>query len=545
MFSIRSIVLLLGLTLGGLTLSLITACVVDDASAAGQSDFGELVQIFDDFREVEEPDLNNGVPDYSPAAIAEQKQQLDRLRGRLEALDITGWPIPRQSDYHLVRAEINGLEFHHRVIRPWATDADFYTPRTRGWGYRSVDIDNLPLDGGDLLALRNNLESIPSMLEQGRANIDPDEAKSDGALLALISLDYDGRYFDELKPALGRHHPDLVPLLDEARSSMGEYEQWIGENRSRMTVPTGVGKENYTWWMQNVWLMPYTWQDAWILARREYGRTVQALKVAEFKNVGEPELNPVLTKEDFDRQWAELEAWALEWAKEKQPFTVPDELVAIGPRPFSWEDHPGREDDPLPFFLQLADRDPMMEIIHNTFGHNFDRIRSSHDDRPISGTRRLYNLYRARAEAGGFMLEEMMSDAGVTDYSPRAKEPILVAAAYRAVRAMADLKLHANEMGYQESAQFEAEMTPRGWASAGNFTLWQHRRDYPREPGNEMSYLVGKVQVQATMADQAMQLGDDFSLQNFWDEFFAAGLIPVSLIRWEMTGLEDEVELIW
>ena len=60
-----------------------------------------------------------------------------------------------------------------------------------------------------------------------------------------------------------------------------------------------------------------------------------------------------------------------------------------------------------------------------------------------------------------------------------------------------------------------------------------------------MSYLVGKVQVEATMADQARQLGDDFSLKNFWDEFFAAGLIPVSLIRWEMTGLEDEVELLW
>jgi hypothetical protein len=26
------------------------------------------------------------------------------------------------------------------------------------------------------------------------------------------------------------------------------------------------------------------------------------------------------------------------------------------------------------------------------------------------------------------------------------------------------------------------------------------------------------------------------------DDFFATGMIPMSLIRWEMTGLEDEVK---
>jgi hypothetical protein len=29
------------------------------------------------------------------------------------------------------------------------------------------------------------------------------------------------------------------------------------------------------------------------------------------------------------------------------------------------------------------------------------------------------------------------------------------------------------------------------------------------------------------------------------DDFHAAGMIPVSLIRWEMTGLTDEIEKLW
>ena len=30
-----------------------------------------------------------------------------------------------------------------------------------------------------------------------------------------------------------------------------------------------------------------------------------------------------------------------------------------------------------------------------------------------------------------------------------------------------------------------------------------------------------------------------------YDEFLAAGSIPISLIRWEMTGLDDEIRRLW
>jgi len=40
-------------------------------------------------------------------------------------------------------------------------------------------------------------------------------------------------------------------------------------------------------------------------------------------------------------------------------------------------------------------------------------------------------------------------------------------------------------------------------------------------------------------------MGEKLSLKKFMDEFFASGIIPVSLIRWEMTGLEDEIKKLW
>jgi hypothetical protein len=42
--------------------------------------------------------------------------------------------------------------------------------------------------------------------------------------------------------------------------------------------------------------------------------------------------------------------------------------------------------------------------------------------------------------------------------------------------------------------------------------------------------------------DGARVRRDDFVLGDYIDEFFAAGMIPFSLTRWEMLGLTDEIE---
>ena len=68
---------------------------------------------------------------------------------------------------------------------------------------------------------------------------------------------------------------------------------------------------------------------------------------------------------------------------------------------------------------------------------------------------------------------------------------------------------------------------------------------YLRRPTYGMNYVMGKVQLEKLLSDRALQLGDDFDLGRFHDEFLAAGAIPISLVRWEMTGFGDEIEALW
>ena len=63
-----------------------------------------------------------------------------------------------------------------------------------------------------------------------------------------------------------------------------------------------------------------------------------------------------------------------------------------------------------------------------------------------------------------------------------------------------------------------------------------------RIPGWHMGMVLGKIQIMKLFRDRAKQLGDEFKLNQFLDEFLATGFIPISLVRWEMTGLDDEIK---
>ena len=80
--------------------------------------------------------------------------------------------------------------------------------------------------------------------------------------------------------------------------------------------------------------------------------------------------------------------------------------------------------------------------------------------------------------------------------------------------------------------------------AAANYNRWDHKKDAVRAPGYEIAYLTGVVQFNQLFADRAEQLGADFDVREFMDEFFAVGQIPTALIRWQMTGLTDEMETL-
>jgi len=90
------------------------------------SNYSCLVDLFNEFREFIKPNVVDGVPDFTAAAMEKQYEGLKLLQKHLAAIDISGWRIGQQVDYQVVRAEMNGVEFDHRILRQWARDPGFY-----------------------------------------------------------------------------------------------------------------------------------------------------------------------------------------------------------------------------------------------------------------------------------------------------------------------------------------------------------------------------------------------------------------------------------
>lgn len=75
----------------------------------------------------------------------------------------------------------------------------------------------------------------------------------------------------------------------------------------------------------------------------------------------------------------------------------------------------------------------------------------------------------------------------------------------------------------------------------GELVRWEQHL-YLQQPGYGTSYVTGKIQLEKLLAERREQLGDAFSFKRYMDEFNAAGLIPASLLRWELTGrMPDDV----
>lgn len=129
---------------------------------------------------------------------------------------------------------------------------------------------------------------------------------------------------------------------------------------------------------------------------------------------------------------------------------------------------------------------------------------------------------------------------GLLEGSPRSRELTWIMLAQRAARALSGLYLHGGVFDMEEAVAHAMKWTPRGWLPDGALVRGEQSL-YLRQPGYGTSYVTGKIQIEELLAEYAIQEGEDFSVKRFFDAFYDAGVIPIVLTRWEMTGEKDAI----
>ena len=521
------------------------------------TEYHTLIDLFEEFRELIKPNVINGVPDFTAVAMERQHNGLRLLHNRLGTIEISNWDISKQVDYHVVRAEMNGVEFDHSVLKQWSRDPGFYNlsdgiyPRLLVHHSRSLSDwglyePSVPLSTKDQEDFKIKLKAIPELFNQAKFNLT--DAVPDLAEIAIRVKEKDIQLLESFMKDFSVHHSELLPIVEEAIAATKDFRDWLIEKKDTMRGKVGIGKDNYNWWMKNVHLIPYRWDEFYTMIHSEYNRAISFLKIEENKNKGKPEFQITANEDENISRQHDAVLKLMKFLNDEEIINFPDKLEPLPKNqyPRVWGSSAYKRADHIGFFEQTNDREPMTNIAHVFFGHYYVGNRKiwyqKDDDRHIRGKIRLYDIHEARSEALAFGIEEWLMQAGLFDDRPRSREITYVWQAFRNARALSDLKMHSNEFNLENGINFFSDNVPNAWAGKNDDAVWWDIEETLRAPGHSTNYIVGKIMIHQLMAERSMQLGSDFSIRKFFDEFMNGGIIPISLSRWELTGYKDQIQ---
>ena len=534
-----------------LLLGFLLASAVHAQPAASHAD---LVSLFQEWRTFERPPMRDGAPDYTAETFASRYEAHKALRKRLDAMDITAWSIPEQVDWHLVRAEMNGFDFNHRVLKPWVRDPAYYksiwmarsdVPAHEGPTHHAVTelwTYDFPLNKEGEERLLADLSIIPPLMKQAQQNLTGNAREL--WITGIRDIRTQRANLDVVSERVGdTKNKALLDVIDASKVATEELITWLEKESANKTGPSGIGKDNYTWYQQQVHLVPLSWEEEVDLLKRELDRAWSSLKLEEHRNRNLPPMVAASSPEEYDAKADEAANRFMDFLEEEEILTVTDYLEP------ALREHLGRfvPEETRNFFWISAHYDPLPLYTH--FYHWFELARMDREPHPspVRQGALLYNIFDSRNEGTATGVEEMFMHAGLYDDSPRSRELVWILVAQRAARGLGSLYAHANEMTMEEAGNIHVEWTPRGWMKTEKELLIFEQHLYLRQPGYGTSYITGKYLLERTLADYSKLLeeqGKLFKLKGFFDQLNLIDSIPISLARWEMTGLDDELELI-
>ena len=510
------------------------------------SDYTSLVSLFKEWRAFENPPLKKGAPDYTVATFTKRLPAFKKIQSRLHSIDTTAWSTEHKVDWMLVWAEMNGYDFNHRILQPWARDPAFYktiwtersdVPAHEGPTHHAI-IDiwkyTFPLSPSDKNKLIEQLKVIEPLNEQAKLNLTGNTKE-----LWVAGIRDIQSQINDLKELLEksgvRDDQALSKEINQSIASTAKLVQWLEAAATKKTGPSGIGKENYTWYAKNVHLVPLSWDDQVVLLKRELSRAWSSLKLEEHRNRNLPLLSEANTVVQYDSLSERSVRSLIQFLDQQQLLTMKSYYES------ALRAHQGSfiPKEKRNFFSITMHFDPRPLFSH--FYHWFELAQMDLEPH-ASEIRRaplLYNIFDSRNEGMATAVEEIFMNAGLYDTDPRVREIVYILIAQRAARGLGSLYAHANEMTMEEAGKVHAEYTPRGWMKTEKELLKFEQHLYMRQPGYGTSYITGKFLLDEAITEYARKMelsGQPFTIRNFLDRMNQIGSVPTSLGAWELTG---------
>lgn len=484
----------------------------------------------------------------SSQLVSARLEQLKQMQSNLRSIDIEAWGRAEKVDYLALRGVMDKQDFMLQISKPWERDPGYYVDKMKRLAFTQ-----LPLSGDDLSTFRVKLKSIIAIADAAKNNLK--NVPKDFASLAIHNLTTadgvgHGHPYRMIPPAgvlgwysdlLQRTQVTQIELVDDveaARNAVKSLHTWLLEKQPSMTAEAGVGQELLDWYLMQVKFMPYTSDEVETLGERELDRTWAFYALEQHRNRKLPKLSLPKSEQEYEARIASVDSDIRQFIKTQEfmtiPNYVPDDFRKIGFN-VPWIERPSGPN----YWEAIQFRDPSPDHWHAHIpGHRVDSIMLSKLSHPI----RSFFRDPGRMEGWALYLEEVPLQLGFYESRPRTRELIYNFGIFRSARTLGDIRLQRNEINIPEVIKFWRTKTPWLDKDVARVDAEIYLR---RPPGYGLGYTVGNFQMIKLLADRKQQLRDKFVLGEFHDEIMAMGAMPIALIRYEMTGLEDEIRHFW
>lgn len=502
------------------------------------------------------------LPDRTPAAIEDERRQLEHDRDALLRIDPKTLAPLQQDERDVLLAELRGRLFRIVDMDALRKNPMSYTGAINLDAY--ILRDYAPAFERAAAVIRT-CTALPGYLAQARTNLEPPMPKPWIATALLQTkgmiafVDKDVRQAFSMITIPLANQAEIDPAIDTCKTALAEHVAWLETQLPRGTQDFRLGPDKFLRMLAETQGVVTDLAHLTAMAEADLARNLAAMnEAAKAIDPGKPTAVVVAAMAKDQPAAADVLALATSQAKAMRQFVLDNKLVSIpGSEEAIVMESPAFmrfnsaflnpsgvfETKPLPSFYYISPPDPAwsaeeqaayipprMDLLFTTIhevipGHFLQRL---HKAKAPSKTLQAFCTY-SNTEGWAHYTEEMMFDAGAGGGTPQARIGMLKEALLRNVRFVVALGIHTGTMTVDEATQLFAD---KAFVDPGNAKQQATRATF--DP-MYLSYTLGKLMIRELAADwrKAHPTG---TLGQFHDEFLSHGCAPIPVIRRAMMG---------
>lgn len=508
--------------------------------------------------------------DYSSKSVKQMISQLKNFQSRLERMRNNQFPIDEWIDYRLLKANVDVALHALDKIQWHRKSPQLYTDEAIN-GIYFLLLSQHDSMAGKLPAILARMKAVPGLFATARVNIHkPPKVSVDAARSTLESgLEFYRQVAADLMKQFPSRADEILAASTAARESMNEFEEWLAAVEVGGDKSFAIGRENFDYLLSHEHFLSFNADSLLRLGEALLAEADKAYKEYEayVERNHQNGQDSVFVPKSFRREDIfEYYKWEVNqvktFIKMNHLVTIPDDIgdvkvvetppylrtmisgIAYQPAgPFDAEQVGYFYVRPIPDSLDQAQLDARYRyvhrrgfrgsVVHEAFpGHHMQMQLSTRHAKPV----RKWQRNNLMAEGWALYSEELMYKAGLFGAeNPPQWLAILGGIRFRAARIVADVRLHTGEWSYEECVDWMIRTLEAETESEEQYIRKEVVR-YAHTPTVQMSYLVGKREIQRLKDALQARDGANFSEQQFHDRLLAEGTIPPALM-WDILKL--------